>query len=144
MIQEHVDESFDILFKNCLLVGKNDINMFYLARIFFLHKDYVSTRKYLSLSIKYCNLLKKNIPIELLILYSRTYREEGQIDKAIEYLLNNLLIGRDSGSYLAHLGAFYVMINQYEKGIFYLQQAKLKKIYPDWTNIWLDKAKNLF
>ena len=56
--------------------------------------------------------LNKNISIEVLILYSRTYREEGQITKAIEFLNRYLIIGNKSGNYLAHLGAFYVMINQ--------------------------------
>ena len=140
MKQGHAKEAFYILFNNLLLVGKNEVNMYFLARVFFLNKDYINSRKWLQLSINHYKFLNKNISIEVLILYSRTYREEGQITKAIEFLNRYLIIGNKSGNYLAHLGAFYVMINQNKKGLFFLQQAKLNKVYPEWTNLWINKA----
>ncbi len=74
------------------------------------------------------------------ILYARSFKEEGKIIEAVDYLKQYLYIGQESGDYLAHLGAFSVMAGQSEEGLSLLEHAKKKKTYPNWTDTWIHKA----
>ena len=140
MKQGRLEESLNILFRNILLIGKNDENMSFLSNIYFLNKDYKNARKWIFLSIKYCLYFNKKIKINYIILYSRTLKEEGYIKEAVQYLKNNFNIGKDSGDFLAHLGAYSIMINQKTNGLYLLHQAKQKKEYPRWVDIWINKC----
>ena len=73
-------------------------------------------------------------------LYARSLKEEGKVIEAAAYLKRHLKIGQDSGDYLAHLGAFSVMAGQTKDGLSFLEQAKKKKNYPFWTDVWIHKA----
>ena len=141
--QGDFQEPTNILFKNMELVGLNELNMSFLAKIYFLNKQYKAARKWLYLSFKYINFIQSNYSIENFILYSRTLREEGRLKDAVFFLEKNLSIGCQSANYLAHLGAYSVMLGKTEQGLEFLNLAIQKKKYPLWVNNWINKAKNL-
>ena len=110
---------------------------------FFLNKQFNGARKWIYLSFKYINFIQGNASIENFILYSRTLREEGRLKDAVLFLEKNLSKGCQSGNYLAHLGAYSVMLGKPEQGLEFLNLATQKKKYPSWVNIWINKAKSL-
>ena len=140
--QGRFKEALDILFKHIELNGRNEQNMLFLAKLYFSNRDFNNARKWLLLSFSHTLFSGKNITAENYLLYARTFREEGRIKEAVSYLNDKLYIGRESGEYLAHLGAFLIMIGHHQNGLEFLQQAKQRKKYPIWTDDWINKAEN--
>lgn len=136
--QGRKQEAIDILFRHIEINGRDAQNMTFLGRIYFESRDYKNARKWLSLSFSYAFLGKTIIGNR--ILYARSLKEEGKVIEAAAYLKRHLKIGQDSGDYLAHLGAFSVMAGQTKDGLSFLEQAKKKKNYPFWTDVWIHKA----
>ena len=140
--QGRFKEALDILFKHVELNGRNEQNMLFLAKLYFSNRDFNNARKWLLLSFSHTLFSGKNITAENYLFYARTFREEGRIKEAVSYLNDKLFIGRESGEYLAHLGAFLIMIGHHQNGLEFLQQAKQRKKYPIWTDDWINKAEN--
>lgn len=133
-------EALDILFRYIEINGKDEQSTAFLGRIYFEAKDYKNARRWLSLSFSYARFSGVKMNIGSHILYARSFKEEGKIIEAVDYLKQYLYIGQESGDYLAHLGAFSVMAGQSEEGLSFLEHAKKKKTYPNWTDTWIHKA----
>lgn len=128
------------MFRYIEINGKDEQSTAFLGRIYFEAKDYKNARRWLSLSFSYARFSGVKMNIGSHILYARSFKEEGKIIEAVDYLKQYLYIGQESGDYLAHLGAFSVMAGQSEEGLSFLEHAKKKKTYPNWTDTWIHKA----
>lgn len=141
--QGRTKEAINIIFRHIKMNGCNAQNMTFLGKIYFELKDYKNARKYLSLSFKYAIIFGEKISIVNRILYARSFKAEGDIAKAVEYLQRHLDEGKNSGEYLAHYGAFSIMEGHVKEGLIILNQAKTKKKYPLWTDMWIHKAHKI-